>query len=34
MKLKIIRLVVNLLGYELSSAPRGIEVFQLRKKKK
>jgi hypothetical protein len=34
MKIKIIRFVAQILGYELSSAPRGVEVFQLRKKKK
>lgn len=34
MNLKIIRFIANILGYELSSAPRGVEVFQLRKKKK
>ena len=33
MRIKIIRFIVNILGYELSSAPRGITVWQLRKKK-
>lgn len=34
MRIKIIRFIASMLGYELSSAPRGITVWQLRKKKK
>ncbi len=33
MRIKIIRFVAKVLGYELSSAPRGLPVWQLRKKK-
>jgi hypothetical protein len=33
MRIKIIRFVAKVLGYELSSAPRGVTVWQLRKKK-
>ena len=33
MRLKIIRFIAKILGHELSSAPRGITVWQLRKKK-
>jgi hypothetical protein len=33
MRIKIIRFVAKILGYELSSAPRGITIWQLRKKK-
>jgi|694.fasta_scaffold28167_9 hypothetical protein len=33
MRIKIIRFIVKALGYELSNAPRGIQTWQLRKKK-
>ncbi len=33
MRIKIIRFIAKVLGYELSTAPRGITVWQLRKKK-